>query len=174
AVRDAAFRRQRSKVVGEVGECPSRAREEAEHAAREHGRGAGDEALRDQLAACHGAMVPLRRVGMPRLALDLDDHAFLPPSWDGHHWTNIAALPSTAEQTAFASVCVRSSGLWFGGIGVLSSPSRPSWPSCSIRPSSVLMNPASGCVASSSPPNMRSSSGSIKKSTLSPANAVAG
>src|SRR5690606_6497028 len=111
AVRDAAFRRQRSKVVGEVGECPSRAREEAEHAAREHGRGAGDEALRDQLAACHGAMVPLRRVGMPRLALDLDDHAFLPPSWDGHHWTNIAALPSTAEQTAFASVCVRSSGL---------------------------------------------------------------
>src|SRR5690606_39407588 len=55
AVRDAAGLLQLDEIARELGVRLTRVREEPEDSARQHGRGPGDETLRNQLAARHRA-----------------------------------------------------------------------------------------------------------------------
>ncbi len=65
------------QVARELREGVARIREQAEQPGRQHCRTAGQEALPDELPSRHGTamvVVPLRRVGVPELAFDSDEH----------------------------------------------------------------------------------------------------
>ena len=65
------------QVVRELRERRARIREQAEQPGRQHRRAAGQKALPDELPSRHGTamvVVPLRRVGVPELAFDSDEH----------------------------------------------------------------------------------------------------
>ena len=65
------------QVGRELREGLARIREQAEQSGRQHRCAARQEALPDQLAPRHRTpmvVVPLRRVGVPELAFDSDEH----------------------------------------------------------------------------------------------------
>ena len=121
------------QVVRELREGRARIREQAEQPGRQHGRAARHEALRDELAARHGTamvVVPLRRVGMPELAFDFDQHGRTSVLNSNRVLTEptSAPLPMAAAHTAFRDRLRPrrhpSRGTMF------SRPGRPAWPAC--------------------------------------------